>query len=75
MARALISFQRFLTRLLNETDAYYQKKYVLFIICDAGDEFKWKLMTQEVLYYVFYYVIVCYTQATNRDPAFIRDRP
>ena len=30
---------QFLTRPLNETDIYYQKKHVLFIICDASDEF------------------------------------
>ena len=39
MARAFISFQQFLTRLLNETDDYYWKKHVLFIICDASNEF------------------------------------
>ena len=31
-------------------------------------------MTCEVLYYVLYYLIMCYTQATNRDPVFIRDQ-
>ena len=36
---AFISFQQFLTRPLNETDDYYWKKYVLFIFCDASDEF------------------------------------
>ena len=39
MARAFISFQRFLTKPLNETDVYYRKKHVLFIICDASNEF------------------------------------
>ena len=48
---------------------------MLFIISDASDEFLWTLMTHETLYYVFYYVTVRYTQATNRDPAFIQDRP
>ena len=38
-ARAFISFQWFLTRPPNETDVNYQKKYMLFIICDASDEF------------------------------------
>ena len=38
-AQAFISFQQSLTRLLNETDDYYRKKYVLFIICDASNEF------------------------------------
>ena len=37
-AWAFISFQRFLTRPLNETDDYYRKKHMLFIICDASDE-------------------------------------
>ena len=32
-------------------------------------------MTQKVLHYAFYYVIARYTQATNRDPEFIRDQP
>ena len=32
-------------------------------------------MMREVLYYEFYYVIERYTQATNRDQAFIQDRP
>ena len=32
-ALVLISFQQFLTRLLNETDVYYQKKHMLFIVC------------------------------------------
>ena len=71
MAWAFISFQQFLTNSLNKTDAYYQKKHVLFIIFDASDEFQWKLMTYGVLYYAYYYVIVCNTQATNQDPAFI----
>ena len=39
MAWAFISFQRFLPRLLNKTHVYYWKKHVLFIICDASDEF------------------------------------
>ena len=30
-----------------------------------------KLMMQEALYYAFYYVMACYTQATNQDPVFI----
>ena len=34
-----ISFQHFLTRPLNEIDDYYQKKHVLFIICDASNQF------------------------------------
>ena len=72
MARVFISFQWFLTRSLNETDVYYWKKHVLFIICDASDE---KLMTHEALYYAFYYVITCYNQATNWDPTFIWDWP
>ena len=38
-AWAFISFKWFLTRPLNETDDYYRKKHVLFIICDASDEF------------------------------------
>ena len=38
-ARVFISFQQFLPRLLNETDDYYLKKHVLFIICDASNEF------------------------------------
>ena len=29
----------FISMPLNETDAYYWKKHVLFIICDASDEF------------------------------------
>ena len=32
-------------------------------------------MMHEALYYVLYYVIVRYTQATNWDPAFKRDQP
>ena len=39
MARVFISFQQFLTRPLNETGVYYRKKHMLFIICDASDEF------------------------------------
>ena len=39
MAQVFISSQWFLTRPLNETDTYYRKKHVLFIICDASDEF------------------------------------
>ena len=38
-AQAFISFQQSLTRLLNETDDYYWKKHVLFIIYDASNEF------------------------------------
>ena len=37
MARAFISFQQFLPRLLKETDDYYRKKHVLFINCDASN--------------------------------------
>ena len=32
-------------------------------------------MTREALYYVFYYIIVYYTQATKQDLAYIQDRP
>ena len=39
MAQVFISFQQFLTRPLNEIDDYYRKKHMLFIICDASDEF------------------------------------
>ena len=39
MARAFISFQRFLTRALNKTDTYYQKKHMLYIICNTSNEF------------------------------------
>ena len=39
MAQVFISFQQFLSRPLNETDDYYRKKHMLFIICDASDEF------------------------------------
>ena len=74
-AWGFISFQQFITRTLNKTDVYYQKKHMLLIICDASNELKLKLMTREALCYAFYYVIVHYTQATNQDPAFIRDRP
>ena len=38
-AQPFISFQQFLTRLLNEIDDYYWKKHMLFIICDASNEF------------------------------------
>ena len=38
-AREFISFQQLLTRPLNKIDNYYWKKHVLFIICDASDEF------------------------------------
>ena len=39
MAQVFISFQQFLTRPLNEIDDYYRKRHMLFIICDASDEF------------------------------------
>ena len=32
-------------------------------------------MTDEALYYKFYYVTVRYTPATKRDPVFMRDWP
>ena len=32
-------------------------------------------MTYEALYYTFYYVIVCYTQATKQDTGFMLDQP
>ena len=34
---------------------------MLFKMRDASDEFWWKLMTHEALYYAFYYVTVWYT--------------
>ena len=46
---------------------------MLFIIRDASDEFWWKLMTHEALYYAFYYVTVRYPLATNLDPVIIWD--
>ena len=64
-ARAFIAFQQFLTRLQNKTGICKQKIYMVFIICDASDEFLWKLMTHETLYYAFYYVTAHYSLATK----------
>ena len=57
-ARVFISLQRFLTRPLNETDDYYQKKHMLFIICDASNEF---LMEADDTWSAILCILLCYS--------------